>query len=337
MTRSRRRPSKPVHIQDEQFTLRSLCGHDWNRVRGGRVASDTEPPVVTDDAGSVNAVTCRTCLAVWRRLASFNRMSGAYVEPKITRYSLDDMEYALRVGLTVVLDKRPTDECIAVAMAKCRGETANGNSVWNNNLGNIKPGKSWTGNFTCILLNEVELKKERGDTKPRVYWYDPRGELVGGKGSALRDPPLEVPDGHVQTRMRSFAGPTDAGYQYIDFIFANPRYARARDAMLAGNPEAYAHELKVAGYYTAPEADYVKLVMALYRPSLAVVQKKHAEQPVVIEKNEWHNQLLLDQFVETEYERVRNDPGFGGARAAREYELAEEAEKDAATKGEPEA
>lgn len=254
-------------------------------------------------------------------------MTGAYAEPVVTRYSLEDMEYALRVGLTQVLGKRPTDQCIAVAMAKCRGETANGNAVWNDNLGNIKPGSSWTGNFTCILLNEVELKKERGDTKPRVYWYDPRGELVGGKGSALREAPLAVPDGHVQTRMRSFAGRTDAGYQYIDFIFANPRYHRARDAMLAGNPEAYAHELKVAGYYTAPEADYVKLVMALFKPSLAVVQKKHVEQPIVLERNDWHNQLLLDQWVDTEYERYLDEPQ-GAGRAALDYENAEDSEPD---------
>lgn len=259
-------------------------------------------------------------------------MPGAYVEPKITRYSLEDMEYALRVGLTSVLGKRPTDECIAVAMAKCRGETANGNAVWNDNLGNIKPGKSWTGNFTCILLNEVELKKERGDTKPRVYWYDPRGELVGGRGSALRDAPLEVPDGHVQTRMRSFAGRTDAGYQYIDFIFSNPRYHRARDAMIAGNPAAYSHELKLAGYYTAPEADYTKLVMGLYNPSLAIVRHQHAEQPIVLPKTEWHNELLLDQFVDAEYDAY-NERRQGGGSALRDYEAAEEAEKD----GEPNA
>ncbi len=245
-------------------------------------------------------------------------MTGAYAEPVVTRYSLEDMEYALRVGLTSVLGKRPTDECLAVAMAKCRGETANGNAVWNHNLGNIKPGKSWAGNFTCILLNEVEQKP--GDLKPHVYWYDPRGELVGGKGSTLKLPPLEVPDGHVQTRMRAHANHVDAGYQYIDFIFANPHYARARDAMLAGNPQAYAHELKVAGYYTAPEADYVKLVMALYTPSLAIVRKQHVEQPIVLEKNEWHNQLVLDDYVDAEYERIRNDPGFGGARAAIEFE-----------------
>lgn len=255
-------------------------------------------------------------------------MPGAYADPIVTRYTLEDMEYSLRVGLTSVLGKRPTDECIAVAMAKCRGETANGNAVWNHNLGNIKPGKSWAGNFTCILLNEVETKPERGDTKPRVYWYDPRGELVGGKGSALREAPLPVPDGHVQTRMRSHANRVDAGYQYIDFIFANPRYAKARDAMLAGNPQAYAHELKVAGYYTAPEADYVKLVMALYTPSLAVVRKQHVEQPPVLERSEWHNQLVLDRYVDTEYERIRNDPGFGGARAALDYERAEEAERE---------
>jgi hypothetical protein len=57
-----------VHIQDDRFLTRSLCGVAWTRVvDGGRIASDTDPPVVVDEAGSAAAATCRTCLAVWRR------------------------------------------------------------------------------------------------------------------------------------------------------------------------------------------------------------------------------------------------------------------------------
>lgn len=249
-------------------------------------------------------------------------MFATYCAPVITRYSLDDMEYALRVGLTSVLGHRPTDECLAVAMAKCRGETANGNAVWGHNLGNIKASETYRGNFTCITLNEVEMR----NGKQRVIWYDPAGELVGGRGSALLHAPLEVPDGDPSTRMIVRANVIDAGYTYIDFIFSKPRYAKARDAMLAGNPQAYAHELKMAGYYTAPEDAYTKLVMALYTPSLAFVKKQHADQPTVIEKTEWHNQIIMNAVTDLEYERIRNDPGFGGASAQREWDRATEDE-----------
>jgi hypothetical protein len=62
------KPTPVVHIHDEAFPSRALCGITWTGpIRGGRVASDTTPPVVVDEAGSANAATCRTCLSVWRR------------------------------------------------------------------------------------------------------------------------------------------------------------------------------------------------------------------------------------------------------------------------------
>jgi hypothetical protein len=62
----RRKPA--VHIQDEALPILALCGARWELTQhGGRVASSTEPPVVIDEVGSVNAVTCRTCLDVHRR------------------------------------------------------------------------------------------------------------------------------------------------------------------------------------------------------------------------------------------------------------------------------
>ncbi len=56
-----------VHVQDEAFPQRALCGASWGNLRGGRVASTTVPPVVVDEAGSANAATCLICLAVLRR------------------------------------------------------------------------------------------------------------------------------------------------------------------------------------------------------------------------------------------------------------------------------
>lgn len=57
-----------VHIQDPDYRSRSLCGIPWERARGGRLASSTDPPVVLDEeSGSVNAVDCRVCMLQVRR------------------------------------------------------------------------------------------------------------------------------------------------------------------------------------------------------------------------------------------------------------------------------
>lgn len=240
-------------------------------------------------------------------------MRAAYAPPIVTRYSLDDLAYALRTGLTSVLGSRPRDEVVAVAMAKCRLESGNGEHVWNHDIGNVKCPEDAPGNFTCIVLNECEVR----DGKAAVVWYAPEGELVGGRGSALKHTPLEVPDGHPQTRMRSLANTTDAGYFYVDFVFSNKRYKSAQDGLLAGSPEAYVRGLKAGGYFTAPLDQYLGTVMKLYGPSLAFLRGQHAEQPSVPSRDDWHDQLLLDGFVDAEYERIREE-GPHGARDALE-------------------
>ncbi len=69
------KPRPRVHVQDSRYKTRALCGLEWDRAHGGRVASDTTPPVVCDDeSGSVNPATCQQCiLAYRRRLASPQR------------------------------------------------------------------------------------------------------------------------------------------------------------------------------------------------------------------------------------------------------------------------
>lgn len=59
-----------VHIQDERFADRVLCGTPWAKVtKAGMPRSDTFPPAVRDEEnGSVNAATCYTCLTIWRRM-----------------------------------------------------------------------------------------------------------------------------------------------------------------------------------------------------------------------------------------------------------------------------
>jgi hypothetical protein len=57
-----------VHVQDSLQPFLALCGRRWDLCeRGGEPASDTVPPAVRDDRGSVNQATCRDCCAVFQR------------------------------------------------------------------------------------------------------------------------------------------------------------------------------------------------------------------------------------------------------------------------------
>jgi hypothetical protein len=57
-----------VHIRDEQFLSRSLCGQPWRGARSaGRPCSDSDPPYVTnDESGSVSQTTCLKCIELYR-------------------------------------------------------------------------------------------------------------------------------------------------------------------------------------------------------------------------------------------------------------------------------
>jgi hypothetical protein len=253
-------------------------------------------------------------------------MLATYVPPVRTRYSFEDLAYSLEVGLAGVLGKQPSRETLAVALAKCRLETGNGQFAWNHNLGNVKCPATAGGNYTCIELNEV--------IKGKVEWFAPQGKIAHKNGIVIGEAST-VPPGHPQTRMQALAGPTDAGFFYIDFVAGKTRYAKAWQALLAGNPEAYSRELAAAGYYTAPVEQYTKAVMALYVPSLAKLTGKPHEEVSQPERAEWHNKLLIDGFVRSEYERLLDGPSLGGGSALLEHERHDTDVSELAPESEP--
>ncbi len=244
-------------------------------------------------------------------------MLATYVAPERTIYSFDDLAYALEVGLASVLGAKPSRETLAVALAKCRLETGNGQFAWNHNLGNVKCPADRPGMYTAIELNEVIGGK--------VVWFAPQGKIAHKHGPVIAEANT-VPPGHPQTRMCALENRVVAGHFYIDFVAGKKHYAKAWGALLAGNPEQYSRYLGEAGYYTAPIEAYTAGVMALYRQSLAKLQGQPHEEIVQPERAEWHNKLLLDDFVTSEAERIKDEVVGGSGRAMREHERASEAE-----------
>lgn len=187
-------------------------------------------------------------------------MRATYTEPVKTPMTFEEAHDCMVWALKTHIGSDPTHEVLALALAKTALETGRWSSIWNGNWGNVKADDTYAGMFTCITLNEVLV---RGG-KPVTVWFAPEGELsdAPSKGGQLITAPLAVPPGHPQTRLRAFANNYDGVDQYVDFV-ANGHYKKAWAALLTGNAMAYVHALKLAGYFTAPESEYVTGVASL--------------------------------------------------------------------------
>lgn len=187
-------------------------------------------------------------------------MQAVYTEPVKTPMTFQEAHDCMIWALKTRIGSNPTDEVLALALAKTALETGRWSSIWNGNWGNVKAADTFEGQYTCITLNECLV---RGG-KTVTVWFAPEGELSASpsQGGKLIAAPMAVPPGHPQTRMRAFANNYDGVDQYVDFV-ASGRYGKAWAALLTGNALSYVHELKVAGYFTAPESEYVKGVASL--------------------------------------------------------------------------
>jgi hypothetical protein len=198
-------------------------------------------------------------------------MKAVYVEPKKTPMTFAEAHTCMKWALQTHIGKIPSDEVLALALAKTALETGKWTSIWNSNWGNVKAQDTYEGMYTCITLNECLTRQGKTIT----VWFSPEGELSGppSKGGSLISEPLVVPPGHAQTHMRAFANNYDGVDCYVSFV-ATGRYKAAWMALLKGDAAAYVHALKAAGYFTAPEDVYTKSVVAIQKEMLAKIRNQ---------------------------------------------------------------
>jgi hypothetical protein len=164
-------------------------------------------------------------------------MPATLVPTTRTSYTTAQLIAGYVAGWKQQFGELPSKEAIGVLYAQNTLETGGTTSMWNNNLGNVKFVASSNpdndnGKLYMMLAN---------------VW-----EIVNGQ-KVIFQPPSPA------TWFRAFATLADGVAFELDFL-KNHRYSKAWSAVEAGNPAAFAHLLKLAGYYTAPEADYVKLM-----------------------------------------------------------------------------
>lgn len=193
-------------------------------------------------------------------------MQATYVPPVKTPLTFEKAHQCMRWALKTHIGAEPTDEVVALALAKTALETGRWKAIYNSNWGNVKATDQYVGMYTCFKCNEILTRAG----KQKVIWFAPEGELSSKDGMVVGQR-WPVPPGHIQSRFRAYANAYDGADQYVSFV-ANGRYKLAWQALLQGSVTGYVHELKVKGYFTAHESEYLRGVEGLYREMLKRVQ-----------------------------------------------------------------
>lgn len=138
----------------------------------------------------------------------------------------------------------PKKESIGVIWAQNALETGLTKAMWNNNVGNVK-----------YIANNNDTESIQYCMLANVW------EIVNGKKVTFQPP-------SPATWFRSFEDLKKGVVYHFNFL-KNNRYKDSWKAIEKGDPALFAHLLKLKGYYTAPESDYVKAMKYYYNQYMA--------------------------------------------------------------------
>jgi flagellum-specific peptidoglycan hydrolase FlgJ len=159
--------------------------------------------------------------------------------------TLADAIFRFRNAFKNMTGISPSDETLSCLLAQSALETEFWKSCWNWNFGNIRINIDKIQSdeyFTMFVCNEVINNK--------IIWYKP---------------------GETESIFRAFKTPEEGIKQHFYFKIKD-RYWKAWEEVLNGNPSNYAHELKIAGYYTAGEKIYTNGLVGCYQRILKEVK-----------------------------------------------------------------
>lgn len=173
-------------------------------------------------------------------------MSATLVPTTKTSYNGQQMIEGFVKAWFKQFGELPHKEAIGVIWSQNAIETGSTTSMWNNNIGNVK----------------YQPSKNPDDDNDKQYMMLANvWEILNGKKVIFQPP-------DPATWFRSFATLEDGVAFHLDFL-KNHRYKAAWAAVEGGDPAEFAHLLKVARYYTAPEADYAKAMTSYFKKFMA--------------------------------------------------------------------
>lgn len=152
-----------------------------------------------------------------------------------TTYTIPQMVEAFIRAWYNEFKEIPKKQSVGIIWSQTAIETGSTTAMWNNNIGNVKYSPS---------------KNVEDDVNVKYMMLANVWEIINGKKIIFQPP-------HKATWFRAFDSLEEGIGFHLNFL-KNKRYKSSWTAVESGSPEQFAHLLKVAKYYTAPEEDYAK-------------------------------------------------------------------------------
>lgn len=187
-----------------------------------------------------------------------------YIPDAVKELKPAEAAYALREAWKKVYGQYPSDKSLAVLWSKSALETGHWKHIHDYNFGNIKRKETDEVNlFTMFECGEevslVQAQKLVAEDPSRVKIVKIYSWADGSKRASI-----VIQPGHQWSQFIAHNTVEDGSEYYIRFVSQSFRYRKAWQKVIDGDPNGYAHELKVAGYYTANEASYTAGVVKLF-------------------------------------------------------------------------
>lgn len=152
-----------------------------------------------------------------------------------TTYTIPQMVEAFIRAWYNEFKEIPKKQSVGIIWSQTAIETGSTTAMWNNNIGNVKYSPS---------------KNVEDDINVKYMMLANVWEIINGKKIIFQPP-------HKATWFRAFDSLEEGIGFHLNFL-KKKRYKSSWTAVESGSPEQFAHLLKVAKYYTAPEEDYAK-------------------------------------------------------------------------------
>lgn len=210
-----------------------------------------------------------------------------------TPVSLPQLAKALSGGFPKIMGtgaRFPSARAMAGAFAQLCFECGNGQKARDFNFHNEKLSSTWDGKYQQYRCTEIfdarmtALAHRKGPCSDKQW-----------KDGPLRLVTLEPP--HPWSSFLAFDSAEAGAARYLKLIACGDRYTRAWHALYHGDWAGFAHELRVAGYYTADEEEYTRGLVSIASRSLSLCDATLAEEELVLSDDDVAQIIGLGQIV----------------------------------------